>query len=1087
MPTIKSFSEIVNSMIERLRLTQPNLDTKIGSVSRDVFIDMQADQLEGIYQLIQAVSDKQSFATATGLDLDRIARNFGITRNSGSFSSGLIVFTTKDITTDISIPDGTTVSTASGVSFRTVGNYSFSPSQKNIYSANASRIRDSLNKAGISDGFSIEVPIQAVSRGTLSNISSYQINQNNTSELTVINIQSTSGGADPESDSVFRTRIFSLFNGSNTGTSLGFKNAALSVQGVIDALVVEPGNSLMLRDGSEVIQSEDGNLKILNSGTGGKVDLYILGNTLEEVTETFIFRDKSDDNNISDDKNDILLGYSNQDLTKTILERRLIASKTGSYPMQPVNTINFVSGNLSGELAEFDGETGSYQLIKDYNPETGGSLFGFDKIKFISSRKYIDGESVLKLEDISGDPISFSEVDGISSVYQDIQITSENSNIDQFDRSIIYLNHKPLTLISSVLNINTGEFYSVSTDNFQNGINQTGIVKISGQKLPSLGDKLKVNYTWRSYFDQNINIQSDTNFYFKNKEKTDLIYWGSNNYIKKEKSVIVRNSDDTNFAITLENNIEDILSVYESSTLNIIVSKNSTNDLFLEIPSSSGDIKNIISIYDSNGVEVYNTPKSDGYFKLRSVFLPTDISIGEGDSVTMEYNRIEYYNLEDGDSSFSSNSLILPSDFTLKSNGLFSKVESLANSITDINIDYIAKKETCLPTYNISALPISNFDLQNYLISSSGQIISNSFQPVEFEYENGEELKFLRNSPARLNISVSSVASEGSIRIQGETLTKVVADISGYYFTGKKFNLKQAILSALNFNEIDETISIAKLTKVTAPDGTVLDIFGYSIKNNSLDYGIAKKDSDLQEFEVMIPSTSLNNSISYSSGQMFEIEFYIRNSDDFENLYFYNSGNIYTDKIYLRINKVSLISGFRNESLEVAGFISINKFNKPTLNSTYNVDYSFVSPKEGEAITISYNRNKLIADASTEVEKVRTITSDILIKEAQSLAIDVSGLIVISDDFLDSSGTVLENVINQINTLLNTNTLSPIIDYSDVISVATTVEGVDSVNINKFCLSGETGKRSYIKALDNQTISPGVINIEIVSRKNFRI
>ena len=87
MPTIKSFSEIVNSMIERLRLTQPNLDTKIGSVSRDVFIDMQADQLEGIYQLIQAVSDKQSFATATGLDLDRIARNFGtrslnIDRNS---------------------------------------------------------------------------------------------------------------------------------------------------------------------------------------------------------------------------------------------------------------------------------------------------------------------------------------------------------------------------------------------------------------------------------------------------------------------------------------------------------------------------------------------------------------------------------------------------------------------------------------------------------------------------------------------------------------------------------------------------------------------------------------------------------------------------------------------------------------------------------------------------------------------------------------------------------------------------------------------------------------------------------------------
>ena len=186
------------------------------------------------------------------------------------------------------------------------------------------KCENSVRSEVFSDSFSLEVPIQAISRGTLSNISSFQITQNNTSELTVVNIQSTTGGADAESDSVFRARIFSLFNGSNTGTALGFKNAALSVQGVIDALVVEPGNSLMLRDGSEVIKSEDGNLKILNSGSGGKVDIYILGSLLEEVTESFIFRDKSDDSNISDDKNDITLGYSNQDLTKTIMERRLL-------------------------------------------------------------------------------------------------------------------------------------------------------------------------------------------------------------------------------------------------------------------------------------------------------------------------------------------------------------------------------------------------------------------------------------------------------------------------------------------------------------------------------------------------------------------------------------------------------------------------------------------------------------------------------------------------------------------------------------------------------------------------------------------
>ena len=135
----------------------------------------------------------------------------------------------------------------------------------------------------------------------------------------------------------------------------------------------------------------------------------------------------------------------------------------------------------------------------------------------------------------------------------------------------------------------------------------------------------------------------------------------------------------------------------------------------------------------------------------------------------------------------------------------------------------------------------------------------------------------------------------------------------------------------------------------------------------------------------------------------------------------------------MRIKKVSVISGFRNANGSISGFLSVDKFNKPLENSTYSVDYNFVAPKEGEVITVSYNRNKLISDAASQVEKVRTITSDVLIKEAQTLTVDVSGTIVVSDDFLESGGTVLENVVSEVNSLLNTNTLAPLIDYSDVI------------------------------------------------------
>ena len=43
MSNLKTFNQIVNEMIDRLRLVQPSLDTKPGTVSRDLFIDIQAD------------------------------------------------------------------------------------------------------------------------------------------------------------------------------------------------------------------------------------------------------------------------------------------------------------------------------------------------------------------------------------------------------------------------------------------------------------------------------------------------------------------------------------------------------------------------------------------------------------------------------------------------------------------------------------------------------------------------------------------------------------------------------------------------------------------------------------------------------------------------------------------------------------------------------------------------------------------------------------------------------------------------------------------------------------------------------------
>jgi hypothetical protein len=122
--------------------------------------------------------------------------------------------------------------------------------------------------------------------------------------LNVTNINSFSGGTNLESDNAFKSRFLASFSGSNTGTSQGYRNAVLGIDGVLDALVVEPGNSLMLRDGTEVIQLEDSSNRIVDSGTGGKVDIYVLGTKLQEISESFIFLNKSPTGNISDDVND---------------------------------------------------------------------------------------------------------------------------------------------------------------------------------------------------------------------------------------------------------------------------------------------------------------------------------------------------------------------------------------------------------------------------------------------------------------------------------------------------------------------------------------------------------------------------------------------------------------------------------------------------------------------------------------------------------------------------------------------------------------------------------------------------------------
>jgi hypothetical protein len=97
MTRFKSFNEVVLSMLERLRLTQPQLDTKPNSVARDVFIDPPSFEIGDLYETLRSVARLQSLANMTGNDLTNFGANFGASRKTGTKASGQVVFTFRKI------------------------------------------------------------------------------------------------------------------------------------------------------------------------------------------------------------------------------------------------------------------------------------------------------------------------------------------------------------------------------------------------------------------------------------------------------------------------------------------------------------------------------------------------------------------------------------------------------------------------------------------------------------------------------------------------------------------------------------------------------------------------------------------------------------------------------------------------------------------------------------------------------------------------------------------------------------------------------------------------------------------------------
>ena len=1076
MAIFRSFNDLVIAFVDYLRLVQPELDTKPGTVARDLFVDTPSQQIAELYTQLRNISSLQSLFASGGSDLNKFASNFGISRKSGTAASGPAVLTTNSLDSNILIPSGSIIIASNGISYQIINNSILNAASLNVYRATATRLREELNLASITDPYAVEVMVEALTTGSSGNIGSYSLRTHNISGISnVTNLQGFTGGSNPEGDDAFRTRILGIFAGSNTGTALGYTNVIESISGILDSIIVVPGDPLLIRDGTQVTTDNSGNFIVSELGSGGKVDIYILGSRLSAQIDTFIYSDKSGRNNSVDLANDIVLGQKGQATTISAMQRRISLIGANNLPYQPINKILTVVGSSSGanfieKYIDSNGIThGNYELIKD-SGDFSGSSFGFDKLRWISNKIELSNEEITKGAFNGGNELDFSDVDEISSITQEISVFNENSVTNNLSRSSVMLKHTPIKSVSRIVNLTTGERYVVEYQNPDGNageLNITGNITISGNTLPVNTDILQVDYVWVKLYDR-VHDFDNLKDYNKFRSAQDSVDWSFGNLVCNESATIIED-DEGNLGVTVSHPIYKVVSVlsYETDTSTVVNG----------VISMSTDVSGVLDIKRvSDGAELFNTDSMGGSLSgASSITLPADTVAVNGDQVIVRFNTQDLFSPVSGQiGTFAGNIIIFPQD--------------VGNVGGIVSVNYVSNVSTLIEKNNISYLPAvrreNKFVMNDVVLGE--QPTSNLFDG------GGNIINNIRRADSNLRVSVSAVTNPGSITILGTTIHKItdalVVVTSG---SGFEANLQSAVLSNLGSSFVPSTIKIVKLYKLERVnlDGwnnissvdNIYDIKNYKLKDNSRDISNAIKDTSLTDTSIVLPQTINNVNAMLNTGDVIRVTFYYVNTNDNETLYFSKNGELITDKLFSIVDKMYISYGFKNAVGVISGAFTVKNLNQPIDNTIYKTNYNYMAPKENERITTTYNYNILVNEATMGVEDVRPITADILIKEAKLKNIDASIRIVLLPEFVSQEQTILQDAVNAVITLLSSSSLGTTVDSSDVINVLYSIRGVDRVRIFNF--SHEySGNVLSITAERNEYLNAGTIDIQVEER-----
>lgn len=1071
MATFLNFNSLVTSFLDYLRIVQPNLDTKPGTVSRDLFIDSPSQQIANLYTQLRNISNLQSFFSISGSDLDKLASNFGATRGTGNNATGVATFTTNVLNVDVPIPAGTIIIANNGISFQVVNNFVMSAASASTYKATAARLSTQLALASITDQYAAQINVEALTSGTSGNIGVYSITTTNVPGISnVTNLQSFSGGTNPESDSAFLTRILSIFAGSNTGTSLGYTTTVDAISGVSASIIVGPGDPLMTRDGTQTTTESNGTIVIVSSGSGGMVDIYVLGSDLVSQVDSFIYVDQSGRNDPTDPSNDFILGQQGQSTATNAAQRRVTLISENELPFQPVSGILSVAGSSSGpnfieQFTNSQGQlVGNYTLVKDTGAYAG-SPFGFDKLEWTSNIIDLPGEAITKGTFNGADQLQFSDAESIVNVYQNVPVTNENSMVNKSTRSTVTLNHTPILSVNSISNLTTGENYIIVNQN-PDGVagtpNTDGNITISGNTLPVPTDVLQSDYTWIKYYD---NFLDYDNLAIFNPDRTvqDSIDWSYNNLVQKEPSFVDEDAYG-NLTILVTHPISKVISAKTFLTDVSVV----TNGAVV-VPFAVENVLDIRRI--SDGAELYNTDAHNGVVSgTFTILLPSDTLAISGDSVSVVYNTSDLFNADGyAQGTFENNIISLPLGVSVGG--------------AQVLVDYIANINLLIPETNLDLLPILG-DQNSFVIGND----IDGYQPTSYLYSGNAIIQDLRRAPSNLVFDVESTISNGSINVIGTTVKKIVnALVTVTSGNGYTIDLLPAILSDLGTTALPSSISVIRIESINSVEvgntGSITvknkyDIVNYEIKNNQYDGYVALKDISLSATQISLPPTIPNTNSLLSTGDVVQVTFYYANTNGNELLYFSSNGQQITNNEFLYVGKIYVSFGFKDSVGNLPGTITVSNLNQPISNTSYSADYNYVAPQENERITVTYNYNAIIGTATLGIEEVRPITADVLVKQAKAVPIDVSVLIVVDPNYLSQIQTVTQDANNAVTIFLNASSLGTTIYASGVINALNAVSGIDGVTVTNFS-SGNSGNVLSITAQANEYLTAGTVKVSI--------